>query len=486
MERVKPPGGPRRAATGKPAYARAHDAKRDEKTASASRAKAPYARAPYAKAAPARGVPGRDAHARPSYGMASPEDAPFVRTPFAKTPFVPRQRRAFSTLGGPIELGGDGPAARTLGTLLDVDPALARALTHGFHSYAGRMHPTIARGAIAAFSAPGDLVVDPFCGSGTVLVEAMAAGRRGLGVDASPLGIAIARARTTLLGPEGRARLEAEATRIAENAGERARKRRRPTLPTWSKGELSRFHAHVLFELLGLRELVLTTPDDDIGHALRMCLSSILVKFMKAGPDAPRDGEEKRIARGIPSRMFSDRAAELSRGLAVLEARIPDGTPTPKVLLGDARDLRAALPGSAALVLSSPPYAGTYDYGALHEVRFVWLDLPRASFRRTQLGARDGGPGVDGEAWRKAQWGWVGQIARALRPGGHAMLVVGDGVLDGVAEDAPDGVAHAASSQGLEPVARASQARPIHDGRLRDIFAARPRREHLLLLRKRA
>lgn len=404
----------------------------------------------------------------------------------ARPPAPKRQRRAFSTFGGPVELGGESTAARTLGKLFDVDEGLARALTHGFHSYAGRMHPTIARGAVAAYSGAGDLVVDPFCGSGTVLVEAFAAGRRGLGVDASPLGIAIARARTTLLGAEGRAKLESEAAAIAEESGERARKRRRPELPEWSRGELQRFHAHVLFELMGLRELVLDTPNDDVGHALRLCLSSLLVKFMKAGPEAPRDGADKRIARGVPSRMLHDRAVELSRGLAALEARAPAGTPKPHVLLGDARDLGIVKNGQAALVLSSPPYPGTYDYAALHDVRFTWLDLPRSTFRQTQLGARRGGGdgGVSARSWRESQQQWVGEIARILRPGGHALLVVGDGILDGQPEDAPDGVARAAAHLGLEPVARASQGRPVHDQRVKAVFGDRPRREHLLLLRK--
>jgi DNA modification methylase len=401
-----------------------------------------------------------------------------------KPPPEVRQRRAFSQMGGPVELGGEGPAARTLGALFDVDPALARALTHGFHSYAGRMHPTIARGGVAAFCAPGDLVVDPFCGSGTVLVEAMAAGRGAVGVDASPLGVAIARARTTLLGPAGRERLQAEAKAIAAESGERARKRRRPELPPWSRGELVRFHPHVLFELLGLRELVLAKPADDVGHALRLCLSSLLVKFMKAGPEAPRDGADKRIARGIPSRMLADRAVELALGLAALEARVPAGTPAPRALLGDARKLDGVATGAAALVLSSPPYAGTYDYAALHDVRFTWLELPRAGFRKTQLGAREGGPALGARAWREAQRLWVGEIARVLRPGGHALLVVGDGIIDGAAEDAPDGIAHAASPLGLEPVARASQGRPIRDRRVHEVFGDNTRREHLLLLRK--
>src|SRR5881392_319334 len=88
-----------------------------------------------------------------------------------------KQRRAFSSLGGPVTTAGDATAARALAALFKVEPERARALTHGFHSYAGRMHPSMARGAINVWSVPGGRVLDPFCGSGTVLVEAMALGR---------------------------------------------------------------------------------------------------------------------------------------------------------------------------------------------------------------------------------------------------------------------------------------------------------------------
>ena len=398
----------------------------------------------------------------------------------------PRQRRAFSTLGGPVDVGGEAASARVLRKLLEVVPAAERALTHGFHSYAGRMHPSIARGAIGAFSAPGDVVLDPFCGSGTVLVEALAAGRAAIGVDASALAVAIARVRTTVLGEAGRARLVEEAARIAEESGERARKRKRPDVPPWARGEIARFHAHVLYELLGLRELVFDTAEDDVGRALRLCLSSILVKFMKAGPEAPRDGEAKRIARGVPSRMLADRAAELAHGLAALERHAPPGTPAPQIHEADARKLPVA-DRRAALIVSSPPYAGTYDYAAQHETRFVWLGLSARNFRRVQLGARAKAIGdARADTWRADAGRFVAEMARVLRPGGRALLVVGDGVVDGRAEHAPDSVAAAGAPVGLEPVARASQVRPIHDRRLAAIFERRPRREHLLLLEKRS
>ena len=46
-----------------------------------------------------------------------------------------------------------------------------------------RMLPAIAAHAVNAYTEPGDLVLDPMCGIGTTLVEAVHAGRDGIGVE---------------------------------------------------------------------------------------------------------------------------------------------------------------------------------------------------------------------------------------------------------------------------------------------------------------
>jgi SAM-dependent methyltransferase len=401
-----------------------------------------------------------------------------------RPPLPPRQRRAFSTFDGPVRRAGAPAEAAVLEGLFRLDQSITRALTHGFHSYAGRMHPTIARGAIARWSSPGGRVLDPFCGSGTVLVEALVAGRAARGIDASPLATRLAAVRTTPLGEAGRARLVEAANEISEEAGIRARKRQRPEIPEWAGGEFKRFHAHVAYELLGLRELIVETPEDEIGWALRMCLSSLLVKFMRAGPEAPRDGEGKRIARGLPSRFFAGRADELARGLAELERVTPPGTPAPVITLGDARTYPDVPNGRAHLVVTSPPYAGTYDYAQQHEVRFRWLGLPQGTFRSRQLGERERGPGAVPEEWRRGRKLWLGEIARVLEPGGHAVLVVGDGIVGDEPEDAAGAVAAQGQELGLRLVAQASQERSAMDRRVRELFRGQPREEHIILLRK--
>jgi hypothetical protein len=57
-----------------------------------------------------------------------------------------------------------------------------------------RMLPELAAHAIATYSSPGDLVLDPMCGAGTSLVEAVHQGRRAVGVDSEPRWVQLARA----------------------------------------------------------------------------------------------------------------------------------------------------------------------------------------------------------------------------------------------------------------------------------------------------
>jgi len=62
------------------------------------------------------------------------------------------------------------------------------------HRHPAKMLPALARQAIEAYSDPGDLILDPMCGIGTTLVEAIHTGRRAVGIELEPRWTRLARA----------------------------------------------------------------------------------------------------------------------------------------------------------------------------------------------------------------------------------------------------------------------------------------------------
>lgn len=73
----------------------------------------------------------------------------------------------------------------------------------GSTAHPAKMLPAIARQAIAAYTQPGDLVLDPMCGIGTTLVEAAHRGRQAIGVEYEARWAELARANLALAASQG-------------------------------------------------------------------------------------------------------------------------------------------------------------------------------------------------------------------------------------------------------------------------------------------
>ena len=67
---------------------------------------------------------------------------------------------------------------------------------HSFHRYYGKLIPAIPRTAIRCFTNEGDIVFDPFVGSGTTAVEALYLDRNFVGIEINPLSVLIASIKT--------------------------------------------------------------------------------------------------------------------------------------------------------------------------------------------------------------------------------------------------------------------------------------------------
>ena len=115
---------------------------------------------------------------------------------------IESQAVAYSTVPRAVPLPGAARSAkdgRQLPERLDVRKT---SLVYRTHSYHTKMPPEAVRPFISAFTRPGELVFDPFCGSGMTGVAAVMEGRRALLSDVSPAAVHIARNYTTPCDPE--------------------------------------------------------------------------------------------------------------------------------------------------------------------------------------------------------------------------------------------------------------------------------------------
>jgi hypothetical protein len=328
------------------------------------------------------------------------------------------------------------------------------------------MHPETARRAIEAF--PGGRVMDPFVGSGTTAVEAVRAGRAFRGGDISTVPLEIAWTRTRVLRPDESRRVEAVGHALANRAFTEVE--REFPMPPWVREEREWYDPHTLREITVLKLMIDGVEPPDLRRMLTCVLSSLLVKLSRqiSESDVKPDRYGRPKPRGATFRWFRDRSSELTRGLLQLgsdlyKRKIP--FVEPEFRREDARTLEVP-PGSVDLVLSSPPYAGVYDYSRHQSRRYPIFGEDRTFAEAHELGSRRD-PGRYPEDLAQV----LSRLLAALGPEGKILLLLGDGPT-GKADEL---VSELSGRAGGRLVAAASQKR-------RNWSGGPPRREHLLLV----
>jgi DNA modification methylase len=355
----------------------------------------------------------------------------------------------------PVVIGDRAVGEALVASLEAADP-VERA-THGFHTYPAGMHPDAAKGLVAAF--PGDSVLDPFCGGGTVLVEALLAGRRAVGRDVSPVALRVARARTAVLPAEVVSRFRAQGRKIAEAAKE-TKDLPPPEILRPVEGWYSE---HVLWELEGLRRGI-AAADEAVRPLLEAVFSSILVKTSWRKSDTSAQREKHDRPSETTAILFHKKVRELGRKLDALREGVPAGAPPADIRAADARNVRV---DPVDLVLTSPPYPSTYDYVPLQHLRLIWLGEGHAldAGGLEEIGARRywrTGTRTARKRWVDDTRAWTRSAAANLRTGGSLVILIGDGLSPAGTVDTSEATEEAGKAAGLTLTARASVERMDH------------------------
>lgn len=288
------------------------------------------------------------------------------------------------------------------------------------HPYFGKVDPSIVAAALSNFSSVGQTVMDPFCGSGTVVHDAVLAGRSVIGFDSSPLACMIATAKVLGIRPAEEKELSAWAAQLTQEAdlfsseslNDEVSALTIPSMPR-VRSVSDWFGPNTLVELARIKRALsalekLASPE--VGLLARVAFSRIITQasFQKGESTYSRTQKEDSAdrVRGLlagsvkavikSARAFSEelRQAGLpppsSSRLEVAGARstITQGGIRAVLVNGDSRTNQTqqqCLP-KFDLVITSPPYLMSWDYGLYHKFRFYWLGFNLDQYEETEIG----------------------------------------------------------------------------------------------------
>ena len=294
--------------------------------------------------------------------------------------------------------------------------------THGLFPYRGKFHPQMIKGLMNVMGLkPGDTVLDPMMGSGTVLVEACLMGIKSIGVDASPFCRFMSQTKIdTLTMPLDRARGAVDnydevftffqkqvgkATRGAKTRETRVSKGimsvMEPAAEYLTKSDKGKLTAKER-ETLDTYNFLLLAYLDSVGYSERSARRPPLEQF-----------------KAILERYLFV-AGKIQNVIAGMESDLAQA----EALEGDARALTledATVDG----IVFSPPYSFAVDYLSNDAFHLNFLGVETDKLRESMVGLRGRKMVEKIELYQEDMNRVLSECSRVLRPGRLCTIVVG-------------------------------------------------------------
>ena len=331
----------------------------------------------------------------------------------------------------------DFPASNTNGNINSIHPYPAKFITE------------IPRALIETIGLPPNTwVLDPFCGSGSTLVEAQLAGIPSIGIDLNPIACLLTRVKIQPLCEDF-----LEQARKVANEAKKQSKAEIPEIPNlnhWFTSDAQKIIARLTVQTN-------TVSNNIIRDALKLSLSSILVRISNQESDTRYAAIDKKLDHEKIYSLFIEAAERIYAAKSNYEPK----TEVAEVICKDILQVKSTeILHPIGLVITSPPYPNAYEYWLYHKYRMYWLGYDPVAVKQKEIGARAHFFKKNHHTERdfQNQMRTVLELLDAVVVrDGHICIVVGRSKIHGKIIDNADMILETGKALGLKPVVNLSR-----------------------------
>ena len=279
----------------------------------------------------------------------------------------------------------------------DFRDSFTKYSNHGFHTYPAMMIPQVARRLIELYGKDKEVLLDPFMGSGTALLEATLHKnfKKAYGIDINPLALLIAKVKTTPIDPE---KVKDEYKKLIARCNEDKKavnfRQKKIEMPNFFNIEFW-FKPKVISDLAIIKENINKIKDKDIQDFFLIAFSETVRNVSNT-----RNGEYKlyRMSQNMLAKHNPDTFKEFinkaSKNITSMVEYHAEHNPkcNVNILAEDTRNLTSIPANTVDLIVTSPPYGDsrtTVAYGQFSRLGLQWLGYDKSSvlsIDKTSLG----------------------------------------------------------------------------------------------------
>jgi DNA modification methylase len=359
-------------------------------------------------------------------------------------------------------------------------------LTHNFHTYPAKYIPQIPRYFIEKYTKEGDIVYDPFLGCGTTLVECKLLNRNGIGVDLNPIATLVSKVKTQPL--------KTSEINVIKNFIEKLKSnnlRVESFYEKYSKQNTNDFtnkdhwfQKNVQIELSYLKKQINNIKNETIENFLNVCMSSIIVEISN------QESDTRYVAKNKQIQNFKTFDVFIRKCLMMIDRIIEFTNLTSKskikIYTKSSETVSEIKDGTIKLVVTSPPYANTYDYYLYHKSRMNWLEFDYRKVQEGEIGSRDkhSSKKLEIDNFLGSLDKCFGEVSRVLIKNGHAVIVIGDSVIRGNFYDSKEFTENIFKKYKLKLIEHSSQNLKETTRMFNPKFTNALKNEHILIFKK--